>query len=149
MSSFAILLIGYFKFGDDGFAKAKNISINYVAPLMFLNALMIFQFLASRKTKKINVGFKKFIVGISAVAFDVYIIHCHLFIYEQLIKGNFRWILDYPAASLPFIVIGCALGIYIACTLIGRVRMFLFKVLGIDKLLKLIASKLDKALCWA
>lgn len=114
--------------------------IEYTSPFILLNA--VFVLLLFSKVK-IRAG-KEMLLMISNAAFDVYIIHCHLLVYDYIISQNFIWIDKFPILGIPFILLGTAMVCYCILSLLGIIRGYIFRKLRIEKLLKFIASKIDK-----
>lgn len=82
----------------------------------------------------------------STMAFDVYIIHCHILIFDIIICNHFRWVADMPVFLIPFVVVLLAVIIYLLLSVIGIIRSFLFEKVYLNKLLKNIAIKVDKVI---
>ena len=106
---------------------------NYVFPLILLSAVMLLQLGARMSLKHLNGKLKTFLVFLSTIVFDVYVIHCHILIYNYLITGNFKWILEYHPILIPVLVGLCAVAIFIVCAIIGKLRIILFSLIHLDK----------------
>lgn len=80
------------------------------------------------------------------MAFDVYIIHCHIFVYDYIINQNFPWIDKCPIGIMPFVFFGTGLICYFGLSCIGIIRSYLFNILKIKGIMKTVVSKLDRYL---
>jgi hypothetical protein len=79
----------------------------------------------------------------SPAAFGVYLIHEQLIIRDNLIVKKFIWVCDYQWWLIPIIAIGCALAIFLICLTIEIIRINLFKLLRINKLIEIISNKVE------
>ena len=61
-------------------------------------------------------------------------------------SDRFSWIANYKIYSLTFIVVGCAGGIFIICLLIEKLRLVLFEVLKINRLIQILERRLESVL---
>lgn len=104
---------------------------------------------ARMSLKHLNGKLKTFLVFLSTIVFDVYVIHCHILIYNYLITGNFKWILEYHPILIPVLVGLCAVAIFIVCAIIGKLRIILFSLIHLDKGFSWISRRLDKCLEWS
>ena len=84
------------------------------------------------KNKYINTVISFF----SKSTFGVYIIHTNLIVWVYILGNRFINLSCVPVYELAFKVILATLIIFLVCTLIERVRMLLFKVLYIDRIVK-------------
>lgn len=132
--------------GVDEYYKIRGTTANYLCPLVLLCAVMLVQLAGRMKTEKVPVWIKRIVVSLSSVAFDVYIMHCHVFVWDEILNGSFKWVANYRTALFPFVLLAATVAMYLVCSLVGGVRILLFKVLGINKFLKFISSKPDKIL---
>ena len=82
----------------------------------------------------------------SPAAFGVYLIHSQTWIWRELMSDRFSWIANYKVYTLPFIVVGCAGGIFIICLLIEKLRLVLFEVLKINRLIQILERRLESVL---
>lgn len=115
--------------------------IAYTSPLMVMSSIFIIQAFAK---SNLNIKLKKFTILCSLSAFDVYILHSHILIFDNIIYDNFKWINALPIITLPFTVLGSAIAIYCIGVFAYIIRTNLFKVLKIDVLLKCISKPFDK-----
>lgn len=114
--------------------------IEYTSPLILVNAVIVLLLFSKLKIKK---G-KKVLLMFSNTAFDVYIVHCHLFVFDYIINGNFVWIDKYPIVVILFVLLATAMVCYFALSFVGIIRSSLFKRLKCDKIFRFLSCKLDK-----
>lgn len=116
--------------------------ITYTSPFILLNALMLLQWAVRKKPCEAG-KFANFIRYISALSFDVYIIHSHPLVFDYLFKDVFSWIAELNALLTVPIVIGISVLIYAACCPVAAIREKLFSIKIIDKPMTLISRKAD------
>lgn len=138
--SFVLLfgnILGYLLFG-------RNIQycISYTSPFVLAMAVVLLVQFERIKAAALT----KILIGLSAAAFDVYIIHCHVLIYDKLFLDNFKWIADLPLWVIPIAVVIIAAIIYLLLSIIGRVRIWFFKLLHVNNLIKRVSEKMDSIL---
>lgn len=151
ISSFIVLLIQaftYFVLGDKIHEIVYYKTVNYLFPLILLNAIMLVQFFARINLNRTAPKIREVVVALSTVTFDVYLIHCHTLLFHNILTGSFTWLKDQSALLVPVITISASLAIYIACALVGKLRKILFSMLRLNKLFTLIAAKINKSLGW-
>lgn len=78
------------------------------------------------------------------VAFGVYLIHDNLLVRYQLVAGAFAWIAQYNAAVLALASVACALAIWLACSLVDRLRLKLFDALGVRRFAEKLEARLKR-----
>ena len=114
--------------------------VKYTSPFILLMGICAFLLLKNMKFKK---GAKP-LEMLSNVAFDVYIVHCHIFIYDFIIDDAFEWIANAPSYLIIPIILACGTAIYAACAIIGILRIKLFKITRLSNLLLKISEFIDK-----
>ena len=102
-------------------------------------AIFLLLFMKNLKFKKEKPILKK----LSIVAFDVYIIHCHILIFDFVIKDSFIWLANLKVYLIIVLAIICSLGIYMGLSIIGMIRIFLFEAIKLNKINKIISAKID------
>ena len=115
-----------------------KLSISYTSPMIVLCAVLLLLFF---RDLRISVRTGKVIVGISTVAFDVYLIHQEPLIREAFIIGSFRGFLSMEPIVMVLAVLASSIAIWLVCSLIGRLRIMLFSVIKVDKLCAWIEEK--------
>lgn len=109
----------------------QSILVSYISPTILFIA---FSFLVVFSKAKLWRPVKAIVRFLSPAAFGVYLIHCQRAIWGHFIAGKFVWILEKPLWLVPILVLGVALGITVACLLVDRIRIAVFKLLKIDVL---------------
>lgn len=126
-------------FGD---VKRGDWFINYISPFIIiisLNLVLLF--------KNINIKNSKIeyiIKYLSMASFSVYIIHCHILIFDYVLKNNYIFLEKYNGFIIIALIVLFIIAIYILSTIIDQVRKVIFKAFKIDKLEERIGNKLDK-----
>ena len=117
--------------------------LNYISPTILLVALLLVCIFS-----KIRVGKRaaKFIGCFAPAAFGVYLIHVQPCVWEHFMSGAFVWITKLNWIWIAPAVLISALCIFIVCILIERIRLSVFKVLRIDKLIAWLEIKIDKGI---
>lgn len=117
--------------------------ISYISPTIFLASielLLLFQKLPVR-------GFMKTCVAFFApVAFDVYLIHEHPFMVSAFIEGKFKGLALMPILGTAGAVLLIAFLIWLAGSLLGRVRLLLFDLLQIKSLCGIVVEKTGRCI---
>ena len=115
---------------------------SYISPITMIMSISLVLMLSKVHIDKCG----SLLAFFSSVAFDVYLIHCHIYIYDNLIKDNFVFIKEYPMILAPFVMAMCALLIFLSAGLVGGLRAFCFKAFKLNDLLKMISEKIDKVI---
>lgn len=114
--------------------------ISYNSPTVLLSALCLF--LAMTKLRLHKGLPRQFALLMGAVSLDVYLIHDHPLVREYVMSGAFKGL----AASSPLVIAGTIIGgaflIWLACSLAGMLRVWLFKVFHMSAL----AAKADRGI---
>lgn len=122
--------------------KNHNYMVCYTSPLVLLMGVCVLLSLADKKWKAHGKALEK----VSAVTFDVYIIHGHVLIYDTILAGAFAWIYDLAWYWIPAVCVGCAIAIFAVCTLVGLVRAALFRLVRAEKGFAKLAAKVDRVI---
>lgn len=85
--------------------------------------------------------------SLANAAFDVYIIHAHVYIYSVLMDGKFWWAVNLPLPVIPLFVLGVAAGIYLTCALLAQIRMAVCRTKPVRRLIGAVSGWLDSWLC--
>lgn len=120
-----------------GVGRGAGLFINYVSPTILLSAVCLLGLFSRLKT---NENTEKLIGFFAPASFSVYLIHEHPLIRESLIRNRFAFLADENVIIMAVCVIGIAVGIFVACALIDKLRIALFNVLRIKEFV----SKIDK-----
>lgn len=113
--------------------------ISYTSPVTLLMAVGLLVYM-----KDINVKWgRRTVKALSSAAFDIYIIHCHILIFDRILKDRFVWIADLPAPAILVITVVCACVIYLVLALPGMIRIFLFEKTRLNRMMQAGAKKID------
>ncbi len=115
----------------------------YCSPFMVLNSICILYWFISKSWKENIIG--KGMTWLSGVSLGAYIIHAHPFCLDYILVGeNLKWIVrDNPI----FTFLICMMMILIIALFTGlaeQIRIIIFKVCSIDKMIKKLGSKVDR-----
>lgn len=116
--------------------------IEYNSPfilLMSISMLLLFKKLQVKKMKNIT-------VLLSGLAFDVYIIHCHILIFDYVIRDRFVGVVPFSIPIIWGIIVGSAILAFCILSVIGYGRMFVFEKCKINNLMRWVANRIDPIL---
>ena len=121
-------------FIDIPFLKSKSdILVTYISPTLVIMALGIFNWFSKIKCSP---SLTPIISFFSSSAFSVYLIHDNIYVREYLISKIHNVIGGFNFVLLTLSII-CIVGvIFFVCILIDKIRIVIFKVIQIDKLLE-------------
>lgn len=103
-----------------------------------ISSMFFFMFFVRKKFKP-----NKIISFLSKMSFGVYLIHENRIVRAHCVLNRFGFVFNYhPFVSL-LILIGCAIAIYLACSIVEFLRQMLFKVCRVNKA----TDWADKKLC--
>ena len=118
--------------------------ISYTSPAILGASVFLFLYFSKLKIK----GFWKKIIGFFApVSFGVYLLHVEPLVWNNIMYQGFAWIALYGAVKATLLVVAMALAIWLAGSLVDRVRLELFKLLHVRKLCEKAESALRKKMC--
>lgn len=78
------------------------------------------------------------------VAFDVYILHCHIWVYDIVFLDKFSWIAEKNALLIPILVLLIASAVYIVCSVIGFLKNILFNSTLVSRIVNCISKAVDR-----
>jgi surface polysaccharide O-acyltransferase-like enzyme len=108
---------------------------SYCSPTTLLMAIATICLFA-----KIKISANSFVTRVIALlsnsAFSVYLIHDSNEIRNFFIRGKFRFLTNANPFVMLIEIISIVIGIYLVCTLIDQARIYLFKLLKIEKISK-------------
>lgn len=107
-----------------------NLLVSYTSPTVVLSAVFLVSMFSKIKTRALSI---KVISFLSPMAFGVYIIHCHPYLFGYMTNA-FIWIANLPLYYALFVVLLVALVIFIVCLIIDYIRCLLFKLCRVNKL---------------
>lgn len=131
------------RFGPQGIGNLYNQEalIAYTSPTMVAEAVMLLAIF-----EKVNFSYKveKWILFFSPAVFGVYLLHVHPIVFDHMINGIGKGILQYP---IP-VMIACILLLGFAILSVGLcvdlLRIRLFKILRVGAFCKEICSRVEK-----
>lgn len=115
-----------------GEVRAGNYFITYQSPFIIFAGIFLLMFFANLKVSSF---WEKVIGFLSPMAFGVYLIHNHPLVLSFIINKRFTEYAEFPWILEILAVLGTAAVIYLICSLIDFIRLRLFKILHIRKLL--------------
>ncbi|MBQ3357235.1 MAG: acyltransferase family protein [Oscillospiraceae bacterium] len=123
------------------FFPGAKFPASYISPLILLGSIALLLFFS-----RLHCGgaAKKLIALFSPAAFGVYILHVHPLIWEHLMLGRFAFIATMHPLVMGFVVLVCAFGIYLVCSLVDLLRIQLFRLLRVKKGCQALERKLFK-----
>jgi surface polysaccharide O-acyltransferase-like enzyme len=116
--------------------KLGRVLISYCSPTVFAAAVCALGLFTRVRTKA---SLNRVITFFSGSAFSVYLIHDNIHVRNLLMAGRFAPLAQGNVLVLLPVVIASALGIYLSCTLLDKLRTGLFSLLRLDVL----AEKLE------
>ena len=116
----------------------------YIAPFIVMES--IGAFIIFMRIKIENKYAQKIVAFLAAYVFDVYIMHCHPFIFDKIISGMFNEAVK-PGmlAVLKYWLIFC-ISAYLIFALCGFIRVKLFRILKVDFISGKISKMIDENL---
>lgn len=118
----------------------------YTNPLVVIQSIFMLMFFAQIKIN--NNMAKKIIFFLSASSFSVYLIHVNPLIFDLVFHSSFIWLNEYNFIVMGILVVICAIGVYLVCTVLDKIRLLLFRFLGLNQLVDFVGEKADKAIDW-
>lgn len=114
--------------------------VQYTSPAILLMAVLM---LIASKEMKIT-RYQREISSLASKAFDVYIIHCHILIYDYVFKEGFIILAKLALPLIPISIFLLALIIYFMLSCVGYLRGFIFDKLYITQNIKRLAFQVDR-----
>lgn len=113
--------------------------VNYTSPTVLFMAVAYLVLFARMRVGRRTAGVIAFFAPAS---FGVYLLHVHPLVWYRILPRIFLWISKEPVLMAAE-VLGCAVVLLALFMLIEKLRLWLFRVLQIDRLVGMIGSKLD------
>ena len=123
-----------------------NYMLAYTSPLVLFMGLCVLLTLSNLKQNISQKTSGKVIKVLSSTAFDVYIIHGHVLVYDLVLAGAFTWIKELAWYYIPAACFACAVAIFLLCSILGFIRVQLFRIIRINDLFEKLSAKIDKLL---
>lgn len=138
--SFKLLILKYPNitfglFGPDLFIKYNSITILIIS---------IFLLIIFTRLKITNKYLKRFIKRISPATFGVYIIHVHPKIWTIIMSQRFKFLITYEPIMMILLVLLSAFIVYMLCSYMEMLRIYIFKKIKIQKLIDCLYEHLEK-----
>ncbi len=113
--------------------------VNYTSPTVLFMAVAYLVLFARMRVGRRAAGAIAFFAPAS---FGAYLLHVHPLVWNKVLPRMFLWISKEPVLMAAE-VLGCAVVLLALFMLIEKLRLWLFRVLQIDRLVGMIGSKLD------
>ena len=113
---------------------------SYISPLILASAFFLLNFFIKMK---INGFLKKVVAFLSPMTLGVFLIHTSPIIYRKLLFNCMEQFVGNNFFVLLGVVIVAVLAVYLICSIIDFIRIWIFKGLRIQILLKCIQSKVE------
>lgn len=120
-----------------------GILISYTSITIVFAAVFLFTFCLNIKIGNITY---KIIEFLAPTTLGIYLIHTHPLIYTNIIKAKLIPIMDKTLVSMIVALFTLTLVIFIACALIEKIRIFIFKILKVKGFAEFIENKTKKFL---
>ena len=117
-----------------------KILINYASPTILLCAISLLIIFAKLNLKEMCC---KLVSFFSTASFAVYIIHVHPCIWE-FIKNRFIVYIELNVFLMVLAVIITAIAIWLVCSMVDKIRQFIFKIIKFDLLAIKISKLIEK-----
>ena len=106
--------------------------MSFTSPTVVLSGVFLFFAFANIKTGKIANAVIKFV---SPLTFGIYLVHTQYAVWK-FIEEKFMWTGGLIPIYATLSVLGVSVGIFIVCAMVEYVRKLIFKITGIDSLIK-------------
>lgn len=131
---------------DTEAALFQYTAIQYTSPFILFGAICLLLFASQVQFENRGIcGVLKFV---APATFAVYIIHVQPIFWEYYMLWRFKSLAFLPTLQMVGGVILAVLMLFTLCILLERIRMLLFRLLYIDKLLDLVGGLIDKGVGW-
>ena len=125
---------------EDWLYKNESFLISYISPCMVLMAVCLLIFFGNLKIRfKVS---KVIISNLGKATFGVFALHVATMVWNHYFKGRFAEVGKYPAPKMLLFVILITLGLFLVFSAYSLARIYLFKLLRINRLVDLIADRL-------
>lgn len=109
-----------------------NILISYISPPIILSSIYLFLYFTNLKIQKKSI--LKVIKFLSPLTFGIYLIHANPLIYTYIFNNMFIKFINYPFYSIIVYIAIFTSIIFLVCVLIDKIRMYIFKIINVDKI---------------
>lgn len=112
-----------------GYITLERILLNYTSPTILGCAVFLLLLFARFRPSD---GCTKWISFFSPLAFSVYLNHTHPLVWNHLLHNRFAGFAHYTPVTMAGAVLGTAITIWLVCSLIDALRLWLFRLLRIN-----------------
>lgn len=112
--------------------------LNYTYLFNVLSAISLFLFYSKLKIKQ-----SKVLTILSTASFGVYIISSHNYFSQDFITGKFQQYISCNPFYMALIMVVKTTLIFVFCLIVDILRMYLFRLVGVNKILKKLQFKID------
>lgn len=109
---------------EKAFSQNIQYLVKYISPVILIMAVCFFVRFKDIVIREIKI--QKLLKISAIVTFDIYIIHSHPLIYNNLIRDVFSNLLNFPNIIIPEILFLTVITIYLLLTIFGLIRYELF-----------------------
>lgn len=128
----------YLFYQSEGLANTiQNCLISYASPTVLFMAMLALELF---RRIRINATVGKIVTFFSTSAFSVYLIHDNRHIRSLCVENRFAFLNEQNSIVMVGVVLVSVVAIYLVCTLLDKVRSFLFKILRIEKCTEMLES---------
>lgn len=121
-----------------------NVLIDYTSPFIVSSAVsLLFLFSGMNITKRIPCALIRFF---APAAFSVYLIHAHPLMWNWVMHLRFVSLVSFGTLAFTASVLAAAVAVFIVCSLVDRLRIALFKIIGVSSVARKIEAKIQKTL---
>ncbi len=123
-------------------SKGFETVTGYLSPLTVCNAALLLLVFSSLDVK--GSFARKVVKSFSGAAFDVYIIHCQILVFNVFITEKFAFLNELSMLSAIGMFLASGIAIYLLCYAIYIARTVIFKLTRIDRLLSFLGKSSDR-----
>ena len=118
--------------------------ISYTSPFILCSSfLLLLIFIDINLENKV---ISRIFSMLSQNSFGVYIIHCHLLIFDYLYLNNFTFVNNHNGMITLLLILLIISAIYIVCTALECLRVIIFRMSRFNLFINFLGEKIDKAL---
>lgn len=133
---FTVFGLFIYKLGISDFALGRVIYYTYLFNV--LSAISLFLFYSKLKIKQ-----SKLLTLLSTASFGVYIISSHKYFAQEFMTDKFKQYITCNPFYMALVMVGKSLLMFVCCIIVDIIRIYLFKFVGFNKLMKKLQVKID------
>lgn len=119
------------------YGTCVNYFVSYTSPIVLMMGISLL--VGLKNLKKTNREYR-ILTLLSNLAFDVYLLHCHILVYNIILDGSFAWISMLNPLVIPIVILGSAIFIGFICLIPAYVRRIIYKKISFKR----VSHYLDK-----